>query len=209
MISENSLINNQGNIPADVKTAEITISGDNNNFVARAEKVENNVTIMLSNPRSRRGENSTRISLNTDCYHLFVVSGEDFLEPYFLVPKDRALTESTNDELKRKYATLRPEAIKELKRYPAIFADKNHLFGKTNDEQNAYLGIITDVKIQDNGIKIYYRIFTAIPQRILNEQGFEFGICGAKSFNELNRTHWALKQINLKEALQKTGIQFL
>lgn len=206
-MSDNSLINNRGNVPVDAKTAEITISGDNNNFVAHAEKVENNISIMLSDPRSRRGENSTRVTLNTDFYHLFVIADEEFVDTYFSVPKDRALTESTNDELKRKYATLSSEAIEELKRYPAIFAGENHSYGKTDDEQNAYLGFITDIKIQDNGIKIYYRIFTAISQQMLNEQGFEFGICGAKSFNELNRTHWALKQINLKEALQKAGIQ--
>ena len=42
-MSDNSLINNIGNVPVDAKTAEITISGDNNNFVAHAEKVENNI----------------------------------------------------------------------------------------------------------------------------------------------------------------------
>ena len=66
-----------------------------------------------------------------------------------------------------------------------------------------------DVKIQDNGIKIYYTVITAIQQQILNEQCSEFGICGARSFNELNRTHWALKQINLIEALQKAGVQII
>ena len=64
-------------------------------------------------------------------------------------------------------------------------------------------------QIQDNGIKIYYTIITAIPQQILNEQCFELGICGTRSFNELNRTHWALKQINLIEALQKAGVQII
>lgn len=128
---------------------------------------------------------------------------------HFLVPKDRALTESTNDELKSKYASLTPEAIEGLKRYPAIFADENHSYGKTDDAQDAYFGFVKDVKIQDNGIKIYYTIITAIPQQILNEQCFELGIGGARSFNELNRTHWALKQINLIEALQKAGVQII
>ena len=94
-----------------------------------------------------------------------------------------------------------------MKRYPAIFADENHSYGKTDDAQDAYFGFVKDVKIQDNGIKIYYTIITAIPQQILNEHCFELGIGGARSFNELNRTHWALKQINLIEALQKAGVQ--
>ena len=138
-----------------------------------------------------------------------MILGENFEDNYFLVPKDRALTESTNDELKTKYASLSPEAIEGLKRYPAIFADENHSYGKTDDAQDAYFGFVKDVKIQDNGIKIYYTIITAIPQQILNEQCFELGICGTRSFNELNRTHWALKQINLIEALQKAGVQII
>lgn len=164
---------------------------------------------MLNDPRSRRGENRARITFNTDFYHLFVILGENFEDNYFLVPKDRALTESTSDELKTKYASLSPEAIEGLKRYPAIFADENHSYGKTDDAQDAYFGFVKDVKIQDNGIKIYYTIITAIPQQILNEQCFELGICGTRSFNELNRTHWALKQINLIEALQKAGVQII
>jgi hypothetical protein len=207
-MSENLPANGQRNLPTDTKSAEITISGDNNNFVAHADTVENNITIMLDNPRARRGENKARLSFNTDFYHLFVISGERYEDTYFLVPKDRALTENTNEELKSRYATLRPEAIEELKRYPAIFADENHSYGKTDDEQDAYLGFLKDVKIQDNGIKIYYTIITAIPQQILNDRCFEFGICGARSFNELNRTHWALKQINLIESLQKADIRF-
>lgn len=206
-MSENLPANDQRNLPTDTKSAEITISGDNNNFVAHADTVENNITIMLDNPRARRGENKARLSFNTDFYHLFVISGERYEDTYFLVPKDRALTENTNEELKSRYATLRPEAIEELKRYPAIFADENHSYGKTDNEQDAYLGFLQDVKIQDNGIKIYYTIITAIPQQILNDQCFEFGICGARSFNELNRTHWALKQINLIESLQKADIR--
>ena len=206
-MSEKLPVNSSGNLPVPGKASEITVTGGNNSFVAHANTVENNITVMLNDPRTRRGENKARITYDTDYYHLFVILGEKFEDDYFLVPKDRALTESTNDELKAKYASLTPEAIEGLKRYPAIFADENHSYGKTDDDQDAYFGFVKDVKIQDNGIKIYFAILTAIPQQVLNEQFNEFGIWGAYSFNELNRTHWALKQINLVEALQRAGVQ--
>jgi len=177
-MSDNLPVNSSGNLTVPGKAAEITVSGGNNNFVAHADTVENNITVMLNDPRSRRGENRARITFNTDFYHLFVILGEKFEDNYFLVPKDRALTESTNNELKTKYASLTPEAIEDLKRYPAIFADENHSYGKTDDAQDAYFGFVKDVKIQDNGIKIYYTIITAIPQQILNEHCFELGIGG-------------------------------
>ena len=40
-----------------------------------------------------------------------MILGEKFEDNYFLVPKDRALTESTNEDLKNKYASLTPEAV--------------------------------------------------------------------------------------------------
>ena len=96
-MSENLPVNSSGNLPVPGKAAEITVSGGNNSFVAHADTVENNITVMLNDPRSRRGENRARITFNTDFYHLFVILGEKFEDNYFLVPKDRALTESTND----------------------------------------------------------------------------------------------------------------
>lgn len=146
-MSDNLPVNSSGNLTVPGKAAEITVSGGNNNFVAHADTVENNITVMLNDPRSRRGENRARITFNTDFYHLFVILGEKFEDNYFLVPKDRALTESTNNELKTKYASLTPEAIEDLKRYPAIFADENHSYGKTDDAQDAYFGFVKDVSI--------------------------------------------------------------
>ena len=35
------------------KAAEITVSGGNNSFIAHADTVENNITVMLNDPRSR------------------------------------------------------------------------------------------------------------------------------------------------------------
>lgn len=152
-MSENLSVNSCGNLPVPGEAAEITISGGNNSFVAHADTVENNITVMINDPRSRRRENNARITFNTDFYQLFVILDEKFEDDYFLVPKDRALTESTNDELKAKYASLTPEAIEGLKRYPAIFADENHSYGKTDDDQDAYFGFVKDVIIQDNGSK--------------------------------------------------------
>jgi hypothetical protein len=110
-MSEILPVNSSGNLPLPGKAAEIAVSGGNNSFIAHADTVENNITVMLNDSRSRRGANRARLTFNTDFYHLFVILGEKFEDDFFLVPKDRALTESTNDELKAKYASLTPEAI--------------------------------------------------------------------------------------------------
>lgn len=66
-----------------------------------------------------------------------------------------------------------------------------------------------DIKVQDNGVKIYFRPLNFIPQQRLNDLAFELGIRGTTAFNELNRTHWLIKRINLIEVLKDAGISVL
>ncbi|MDY5576622.1 MAG: hypothetical protein SPF70_03975, partial [Lachnospiraceae bacterium] len=144
---------------------------------------------------------------NLDYYNLIIVAGDELDGTgHVMVDKDRAITESTSEELKKLYAALTPEAIEIIKTFPAIIATENHDYGKTDDNHYADYGIITDVKVQDNGIKVYYQLLNKIPQQKLNELLFELGIQGNSNFNELNRMHWAIKRINMVEVLGENGI---
>ena len=112
----------------------------------------------------------------------------------------------TSDYIRDKVNGLEPEAIEQIKTFPAIFCSENHEMGKTDDDQIAYYGLVTDVKVQDNGIKIYYRVLNAFQQRILNENLFDLGLDGNNRFNELNHTHWAIKRIDLVTTLKEIGV---
>ena len=92
-MSENLPINASGILTEPGKATEITVSGGKNNFVAHADTVENNITVMLNDPRSRRGENRARITFNTDFYHLFVILGEKFEDNYIPADKLTPVTE--------------------------------------------------------------------------------------------------------------------
>ena len=52
-MSDKLPVNSTGNLPVPGKAAEITVSGGNNSFIAHADTVENNITVMLNDPRSR------------------------------------------------------------------------------------------------------------------------------------------------------------
>jgi len=188
----------------------ITIPGNHNTLIDRAS----NVNLIVNNiPLGRRGISTVQnipVSICSDFYNLFVIGGETFENDHFLVPKDRALNEnSTSFEIRDKLNSLSPEAILKIRSFPSIFASENHRYGKTDDMQTAIYGFVTDIKIQDNGIKIYYACLNYIPQQRLNELAFELGIKGTSALNELNRTHWAIKKINLVEALRDAGIPVL
>jgi hypothetical protein len=151
----------------------------------------------------------TTFTMNTDYYNLFVITDESFSERHFVVPKDRALTESMAEESKALFSALGDEAIAKIKTFPSLFASENHQYGRTDDDHNAIFGLVLNVRVQDNGIKIHFHPLCAVPQQRLNEIAFKIAIQGASSFNELNRTHWAIKRLNLIEELKAAGISVL
>ena len=185
----------------------LTQNGDNNIQVAHADTINQNVIIAPSIQNSNDAVKSLNQKHDYDCYNLFVIGGESFDGSYFIVPKDRALTESTSQEMKNECAALTPEAIEKIKMYPALFASENENYGRAGSNQIAYYGYVTGVKIQDNGIKINFQKLNDIPQQLINDLAFELNLGRASSYNELNRTHWAIKRINLVEELKNKGIR--
>lgn len=145
------------------------------------------------------------VTFNYDCFNFFVLGTEQYDGPTFMVPKNRALTESTSEEIKALCAALTPEAIEIVKTYPALFCSENRHFTKTDPDHMAYYGYVTDIKVQDNGIKIYFTKLNQVPQQLLIDIAAELCIGGAKAYNELSRTHWAIKRVNLVEELEKAG----
>ena len=156
-----------------------------------------------------RNAPNTTFTLNTDYYNLFVIGTETFSDGHFIVPKDRALTESMTPENKAQFSALTDEAIARIRTFPSIFASENHYYGKTDDDHQAIFGIVKEVRIQDNGIKIHFQSLWPIQQQRLNEIIFQLAIDGTTSFNELDRTHWAIKRVNLIEELRAAGISVL
>jgi hypothetical protein len=188
----------------------VNLPGDNNTLIAHADQVTNeyrSLYVINNQPNGNITAGAVQ-EFNPDYYNLMVVGDGDLDGTgHFLVDKRRAITESTSQELKDAYASLTPEAIEEIKTFPAIIATENHSYGKTDDQHQAIYGIITDVKKQDNGIKVYYQVLNWIPQQRLNDLAMELGLGRTTSFNELNRMHWAIKRINMVEVLREAGIK--
>jgi len=113
-------------------------NGNDNLQIGSVNTLNYNNPVMILTPPHPSQHVGTGLSqteaFNYDFYHLFVIGQEEFITNQyienFIVQKDRALTESISDCLKNKYATLRPEAIQEMKAFPAIFANENHEYCK-------------------------------------------------------------------------------
>ena len=83
------------------------------------------------------GMKSIGVSLNTNYYNLFVIGEETFCDGHFIVPKDRALTESMSPETKALFSSLSDDAITQIKTFPSLFLSENHDYGRTDEDHQA------------------------------------------------------------------------
>ena len=206
MSKEIQLANNT--LPA-TATPQTVIHNSGDNVTQIANNQGGTINFVFASANWALYNATTKIS--SEYYNLFVVGDEPFNDGFFLIDKDRALTvaEGVAADISGQFASLSPEAQALIKTFPSIFASENRQYGHTDEAQLAVFGVVTDIRIQENGIKIYYQRFCTILQQRLNEIMLKLAIKGSSSFNELNRTHWTIKRINLIEELRAAGISVL
>lgn len=184
--------------------------GEKSVHIDKVDHISQNVMILPPVQRTPSGgamQSTQKIS--TEYYHLFVMGGETFSEGHFVVSPERALCSYwTSDELRDRYGRLTAENIEELKTFPALLmSEAEGYYVKPTDDQQAFLGVIEDIRVQDNGIKIRWRLLWNIPMKSISSIGFELGMKNMnKAISEMNHTHWAIKHINLIEELKDANI---
>ena len=146
--------------------------------------------------------------IDREYFNLFVVLGEELEKGYFKVPRDRVLSESMTEETKEMFATLTGEMIERVKTLPSLFMLESNNYGYPDDDQMVIYGFVTGIKMYEESIKIYFCGHKSdIPQNKINDLREELWIKGSDKFNELNRTHWAIKKVDLIAELYEAGIQ--
>ncbi|MBR2691793.1 MAG: TIR domain-containing protein [Aquamicrobium sp.] len=111
----------------------------------------------------------------------------------------RCVNEYTDDRLRERFGALTPDKVAALVQLPCIFAYESAR------EQNPRFGIIREVTIRQGQARIEYDIHTVEP--FLTREHFEkltFELDIAKW--ELNRTHWAVKDVDLAKELHRQGV---
>lgn len=128
-------------------------------------------------------------------YNLFVSANESAWEGNpFEMDLSRCIREYTDRALVEKYQDLTEAMIKEIKRFPCLFAYE------ATCEKSPKFGLIRNVIKRRNLASIDYDIIELDPfltHQDLVELSFRLDITNW----ELNRTHWAIKNINLAEEL--------
>lgn len=134
-------------------------------------------------------------------YNLLVSGNDESWDesPYYL-EIGRCVREYTDDETTAKYGKFNQEQVDLIKRFPCIFAYESGW------EKDPKFGIFKDITSRQGKVKIEYELIdlpSFITHTDLKEMLFELDI----SDWEMNRTHWAIKDINLPKELLAKGIR--
>lgn len=133
-------------------------------------------------------------------YNLLVSGNPDAFEgePWD-IELGRAVREYTAETIQKRFASLDEDSTTQVLRFPALFAYEN------GNQKPAKLGWLTRVRHRNKIVRVEYEIDPAlppIPPELLIKHAFDFDLADW----EMNRTHWAIKDVDLFPVLMEVGI---
>lgn len=132
-----------------------------------------------------------------ELYNLLISGNENAWESNSVIfDLNRCIVEYTDKDLIDRFVKLDKNEVNEIKNFPCIFAYEDYC------NKDAFIGYIKDILVRQNGVKITFEKVGMLSIENLHELQFELDI---RSW-ELNRTHWAIKKVNLYKELQSIGI---
>jgi len=134
-------------------------------------------------------------------YNLLVSGNDESWEGEdFSLEVSRCAREYTDKEITEQYADFTPEQVEKIRRFPCIFAYE------TQCKKNPKFGIIREIVKRHGKVKIEYEIVN-LEKFIFHDEMLEMSFDLDISEWEMNRTHWAIKDINLPKELARKGIK--
>jgi hypothetical protein len=133
-------------------------------------------------------------------YNLLVSSSEDAWngDPW-QIELERCIREYTDKEITQKLGDLDASAVADLKRLPCIFA-----YEKPNT-MDPHFGVLRDITYRQGEVKIEYELQPLTPFITAEDLSAMSSALDISKW-ELNRTHWAVKDVNLPKELRAKGI---
>lgn len=130
---------------------------------------------------------------------LVSASDEDWTGEAFFLDTSRCVREHTNKEITKKYGELSKGNIKKIIKFPSIFAYEKEC------KKDPKFGYITSITPRQGQVRIEYEILELdnfLSREDLSNLLFELDI----NKSELNRTHWAVKDVDLQDELNAKSI---
>lgn len=162
---------------------------------------------LLSSASTNLAPSESLFSPETDReYYNLIVTTHEIKNSRTSIHKQRVLT--GDSDIVKRLADFSEESRTRLKTFPSLIMNENTEYaGRTDPDQIAYFGFITDIKVQQNGlVRVKFRCVAEISQQAINENSDALDIFGGNGLMELNHTHWTIKNIDLIEELTEAGL---
>lgn len=129
-------------------------------------------------------ENTNKYNKNSPYYNLFVLKDDTMENNMFIMPQNKSLQKHTTDEqILKKFVEVTPSTEKAIKTMPSLFVNQDVVF----------LGKVTNIKIQSNGIKVKFIKISNIGKNNLNKIINNLNI----KHKELDTLHWTIKKTDI------------
>ena len=184
--------------------------GSIDTFVASANQVQNNYIFGSSGiPTAGAMPNlGAPPKMDTGYYNLFVLDAEAWVQGGFRIQKIDALKDTDLDVVKE-LTSLGERELSCIRSYPAIVAMRNVQYGTTAPGSVLYYGFINNIQMSETSVIFGFTKLHDIAQDIFVDNAAVFGIGKACAYNEFDHPHWAVKHINVVEALRDQGVQVI
>lgn len=177
-----------------------TVNNFNNNgtgaLIAHTDTYNKQVNLVVLDVGGRR------VTTGSDFYSL-IIGVDPFEKDHFTMMTVRALTESMNEDMQKRFLPLTQEGIEEIKLRPVLIAQE--CARRDTEGKEAAVGFIQDIQKRETGYEIYFQAPFRVDMEVVWQNMRELGI--PHPF-ELTRTHWTLKQIDLFEVLKDAGVDW-
>lgn len=140
--------------------------------------------------------------------NLFVLDAEAWVQGGFRLQKVDALKDTEPDVVEN-LTRLGERELSCIRSYPTIVAMRNAQYGTTAPGSILYYGFINSVQISETSVVFGFTKLHDISQAIFVDNAAVFGIGKACAYNEFDHPHWAVKHINVVEALRNQGVQVI
>lgn len=135
---------------------------------------------------------------NIKFYNLIVTSDDTAWEVDKYEMERSRFLEYTNPDIRAKYIHLNDKALEDISKFPCLF------LYELDRKNYGYIGYITKIKERTKKIGFKFEKVTKIPIDDVIKLAFELDIdTTSKYITELNRTHWAIKEVNLLQELEE------
>ena len=184
--------------------------GSIDTFVANAGQVQNNY-IFGNNGMPGTGTTpnfGAPPQMDTGYYNLFVLPSEAFITGGFRVQKIDALKD-TEENVVKNLTSLGERELSCIRSYPTIVAMPNIHYGTTSPGSIVHYGFLNSIQVCETSVVFGFTKLQDIPQNILVDNAAVFGIGKACAYNEFDHPHWAVKHINVVDALRNQGVQVI